>query len=326
MTQNPFTPAAPVIRGRVKTIIRLRINSDGDGVRSVVFLYGCPLSCKWCCNPETRVGNEYQSLTPGQLLGFLDRDRIYFRESGGGVTFSGGEPLMQYAFIREFSRLAGTDFPINIETSLHAPREAVAALAPLIHHWFVDFKAPSDEDHVAFTGVPRGQILENLQWLVSRVGAERITITCPIIPGFTDSGEYVAALTGKMRELGLTTAELHPHRKHSEAKYAPLGLESAGIPGLSEERLSQIRTALKDAGIRTEGKPPCTERRKCDVLKEIRRIVSVRYGIPVEIPECGFRGKCPGTCPQCEKELDTINNWLRLHGTPPGAQELSPSD
>lgn len=305
------------VRGNVKTIIRLRINSDGNGVRSVVFLYGCPLSCKWCCNPETRFGDQFREITPEQLLELIARDLIYFQESGGGITFSGGEPLMQYAFIREFACLTRGLFPINLETSLFAPRQAVAELIPLIDHWYIDFKAPTEELHRKFTGVPQTPILENLSFLASQIPPEEITMTYPVIPGFTATESCAAALIGVMQKNGLTQTELHPHRKKSEEKYASVGQESAGIPSLPREDLLHIRKLLQNAGLQTEGSTPILERRKCDVLKAIRRTVAARHSIPVDIPDCTYRGNCPGTCPKCEQELAQINTWLYLHDLSP---------
>ena len=81
------------ILGKVNSIIRLRINSDGEGVRSVIFLQDCPLSCVWCCNPETRFGNRYKEVTVEQLYELIARDQVYFDSTNGGITFSGGEPL-----------------------------------------------------------------------------------------------------------------------------------------------------------------------------------------------------------------------------------------
>lgn len=309
--------APEALTGRVATIIRLRVRCDGPGVRSVVFLYGCPLQCRWCCNPETRSGDGWQSVTPARLWDLVRRDWIYFQESGGGITFSGGEPLAQYAFIREFARLTKGLVPIHLETSLYAPREAVEALIPHIGHWLVDFKAPDEARHREFTGVSQAPVLENLALLASCLPPEKITLSCPLIPGYTATEEYIDALIARMGELGLTRAELHPHRKSCEKKYTSLSLALPDIPALPREDLDRLRLRLEKAGICTDHLVPVLERDKCPVLKEIRRTVAARHGIPLKIPECTYRGRCPGTCPRCEAELDTINRWLQDH---PNAQ------
>lgn len=255
------------LRGRVATIIRLRIGSDGEGVRSVVFLYGCPLSCKWCCNPETRFGGNYQSVTPKQLLELVLRDEIYFLESGGGITFSGGEPLMQYPFIREFARLVQGRFSIDMETSLYAPREALEALLPVVNRWNIDCKAPTEQTHLAYTGVPREVIRENLRWLSRQVSPDRITLTWPIVPGYTDGDDQLEDVISLLRELGLHQISLHPHRVHSMEKYPRLGLQPEITQSLPAERLRQIRQALTEAGFPPAPAEFPREREKCPILK-----------------------------------------------------------
>ena len=304
---------ASPLTAKVKSIIRLRIRCDGPGVRSVVFLYGCPLQCRWCCNPETRFGNTYREVTPRQLWEIVSRDLIYYQESGGGITFSGGEPLLQWEFIREFALLAEGQLPIHMETSLYAPRSAVEALVPHVDGWLIDFKAPDEETHRAFTGVSRKPILKNLALLAERISPDRITMACPLIPGYTATEAYADALIQTMQALGLHRADLHPHRKSCETKYTPLSQALPEIPPLPAEALAQIRQKLEDAGISTDHPAPILERDKCPVLKDIRRTVAARHGIPVDIPDCPYTGPCPGTCPACERELDAINAWLRDH-------------
>ena len=100
---------------RVNSITRLRIRCDGQGVRSVVFLQGCPLDCFWCCNPEIRAGDDCKTLTGEQLAAYLRRDVPYFLASGGGITFSGGEPFAQaegYAELAQALQEKGYN-PIN---------------------------------------------------------------------------------------------------------------------------------------------------------------------------------------------------------------------
>ena len=90
-----------MLTANIQTITRLRINVDGEGVRSVVFMHHCPLRCFWCCNPETRTGEGYRTLTVRELYGYLKRDVPYFEKSRGGVVFSGGEPLLQADFLKD---------------------------------------------------------------------------------------------------------------------------------------------------------------------------------------------------------------------------------
>ena len=125
------------ILGKVNSIIRLRINSDGEGVRSVIFLQDCPLSCVWCCNPETRFGSRYKEVTVEQLYELIARDQVYFDATNGGITFSGGEPLSQANFIVNFMTEYGHLFNCNIETSLFASYETIEKVVPYINEWYV---------------------------------------------------------------------------------------------------------------------------------------------------------------------------------------------
>lgn len=108
------------MEAKVNSIVRLRVNSDGNGVRDVVFFQGCPLKCIWCCNPETHYSNNCEVISVDELYQLISRDLIYFCESKGGITFSGGEPLLNIDFIVEFLKKYGHLFNANIETSLYA--------------------------------------------------------------------------------------------------------------------------------------------------------------------------------------------------------------
>ena len=302
---------------KVCRVIRLRINSDGPGVRSVVFLYGCPLQCEWCCNPETRFGNKYYTVTARQLYDLVKRDLPYFRESGGGVTFTGGEPMSQQGFIREFMNLVQGEFPVALETSLYASREAVEDLLPDVEHWYVDYKAHNPEEHLHHTGVSPDRIRENLALLAREAGPDKITLTYPVVPGRNDSEENVRGMIGFMRQLGVSRVQLHPYRKNREQKYEKQGLPFEPIEPLSRVTLDRIRDAFLRAGIALDEPVEYRERGKCNYLKNIRREICAREEIPLEFPECPHKGPCPGTCPKCEAELFFINEWRENRNAPP---------
>ena len=181
-----------MLTANIQTITRLRINVDGEGVRSVVFMHHCPLRCFWCCNPETRTGEGYRTLTVRELYGYLKRDVPYFEKSRGGVVFSGGEPLLQADFLESFIREYGGKWNADIETSLYAKRETVERLIPLIHAWNVDFKAFDEALHRRYTGVSNVPIHENLRLLSQKAGRENVVITFPMIPEFNTSPEQIA--------------------------------------------------------------------------------------------------------------------------------------
>ncbi len=140
------------IKGKINRIVRLRINSDGDGVRSVVFLQNCPLSCLWCCNPETRFGKKFYEKDTDELYELVKRDIPYFDYSEGGVTFTGGEPLLQSDYIIEFAEKHSDIGNIDIETSLYADTEIVTKITPYINEWIIDYKC-HDEKSILNTQV-----------------------------------------------------------------------------------------------------------------------------------------------------------------------------
>ena len=297
----------------VNGIIRLRINSDGDGVRSVVFVHSCPLSCVWCCNPETRFGENYKTVSTDELYDLIKRDIIYFAETGGGVTFSGGEPLLYSDFIREFCEKYGDQFSVNIETSLFSEYGNIRSLLPYVDEWFIDWKQADPTLHEQFTGVSNERILENLKRLSADAAGARITVTYPIVPGYTDQKENTAAIIRFMRDHGLARIELHPYRKHREEKYIKHDLPFAEMPVVRQETLYSIESQLSTSGIAVIHRETATERRKCDVLKDIRKRVVSRNGLNVDFCECTFHGHCVGTCPKCEEELKEMNALLAAH-------------
>lgn len=295
---------------KVSCVVRLRINSDGDGVRSVVFLYGCPLSCIWCCNPETRFGEKFKTVTTEELYDLIKRDSIYFSESNGGVTFSGGEPLLHAGFIKEFCEKYGQQFNINIETSLFSDFDRIQILESYINEWFIDWKQGNSKLHEEYTGCGNEQILDNIKKLLQLVRPNQITITYPVIPGYTDKEDNVSSMIRFMQETGIKRVELHPYRKRREEKYKKHDLPLVVIEPVRRDDLIAIEQQLSSAGIAIVHRATATERRKCDVLKNIRKKVAQRENLSIDFRECTFRGRCAGTCPKCEEELSQINEQL----------------
>ena len=292
------------------SITRLRIHSDGVGVRSVIFMQQCPLSCFWCCNPETRTGEDYRILTPEALYEYIKGDIPYFLASGGGITFSGGEPLLHSDFLREFISTYCQDFAVDIETSLFTTEENLNALIPLIDHWNVDFKVFDEKKHRAFTGVSNQRILENLVLLAENVPPERILITYPVIPGYNDSDENVQSMIRFMKEHGLYRLELHPYRKMAEEKHRKAGLKPTPVEPLSEEQYRHICQQFYDSGMTLISRKTLYGKDKCRYLKQLRRDLCQNRQLNVEIIDCTFDGECIGTCPRCEFELQQIGQQL----------------
>ena len=187
---------APVI-----TFARLRMLVDGPGITTLVCFHGCPLRCHWCLNPfsfapETR----RTQMTAQMLYDQVKLDELYFLSTGGGITFGGGEPLLQAAFLQDFRRLCGKQWHLCAETSLSVPWENVALAAECIDHFYVDCKDTDPAIYRRYTRQDNALMLENLKKLLAIAGPERITVRIPLIPEFNTaedqrrSREFLAAM------------------------------------------------------------------------------------------------------------------------------------
>ena len=173
------------LRAPIIGIRRHRINTDGKGVTTLVGFYGCPLRCRYCLNPRSfDPETQAKSLSPSELYEQVRIDELYFLASGGGVTFGGGEPLLYPEFIKQFRSLCGESWHICAETSLSVPPENVKLAAECIDTFFVDCKDPHPEVYESYTGKDNAVMLENLRYLISAVGKDRVVVRVPLIPGY----------------------------------------------------------------------------------------------------------------------------------------------
>lgn len=222
---------------------------DGPGIRTVVFLKGCPLRCQWCHNPECispapetlfypdkclgcghcaegcYSGARVQcgrNMTAAEVLSEAEADRVYYGRNGG-ITISGGEPLMQPRFTAAIAGLARTrGIGTAIETSLFLYDEAPLRSFDLI---MFDLKLPDDERHRRYTGVPAAPIKEHIREC-AKLGIPMLART-PIIPGVNADRETIAEISAFLRELPSVYAyELLPYHPLGEPKRQALGMES----------------------------------------------------------------------------------------------------
>lgn len=164
---------------------RLRMETDGKGVTTLVCFYGCPLRCKYCLNPfsfdSSTNRKEVSSFT---LYEHLKRDELYFLATGGGVTFGGGEPLLYPEFLKEFRFHCGENWHLCAETSLNVPKENVFIASQCIDYFYVDCKDMNDLIYEKYTTKSNKQMIENLKYLLTLVGNERITVRVPLIKDY----------------------------------------------------------------------------------------------------------------------------------------------
>jgi len=218
---------------------------DGPGIRTLVFLKGCPLACAWCCNPESqRFEPEPRRLLDGtqelvgreasvaEVMARVAADKRFYENSGGGATFSGGEPLAQPAFLGgllEACREAG--IRSAVETCGYAPAADIARLEPLVDLFLYDIKIVDCRLHERWTGRGNETILENLRLLSGRCPA-KVAVRTPVVPGATDSKDNLAAVASLCASLGLREPQLLAYHSLGSQKYAGLGRKCA----LAQER------------------------------------------------------------------------------------------
>lgn len=236
--------------GRVFDIKRFS-SHDGPGIRSTVFLTGCPLRCAWCHNPEAFACGDkpVRELTVPGLVRELERDVPYYDASGGGVTISGGEPLSQSRFALDLLRACrkrelhtALDTCGLVDTALLAE---AAALADLVLY---DIKAMDSGVHHEWTGAPNTRILENLK-LLNRLDVA-VWIRLPLVPGVNDDARNIDSMISFLSETRFRRISILPYHRIAAAKYLRLGLPDrmAGVEPPSPARIEEIRARFSAAG------------------------------------------------------------------------------
>lgn len=169
----------------IMSISRHRMGTDGVGVTTLVGFYGCPIKCKYCINKDCNSSSTARATyTVDELLQVLSIDAPYFKMTGGGVTFGGGEPLLQAEFIRDVCKKMDPTWRRTIETSLNVSWENVELLLNDIDYWYVDIKEVDATIYKKYTGYSNKKVLENLDKLICRVGEDKVCVRYPLIPGF----------------------------------------------------------------------------------------------------------------------------------------------
>ncbi|MDR0796183.1 MAG: glycyl-radical enzyme activating protein [Tannerella sp.] len=258
------------MNGIVFDIKRFTIH-DGPGIRTTVFLKGCPLHCSWCHNPES-IGHHpckvkktlklngkrlikeeiigYE-ISADQLFAELEKERVFMDESGGGVTFSGGEPLFQNDFLLELLKTCKqAGIHTAVDTSLFAAWEKIKDLLAFTDLFLVDLKLMDSAAHQLYTGSPNEMVLDNIRKLVS-AGATLI-IRSPVIPAVTDSSENIAQTISFLHSLEGKIKEVHllPFHNTAKGKYISVGKENAfgNLKSLQKEEMLEIKRQYADAG------------------------------------------------------------------------------
>lgn len=265
-------------------VSRHRMFTDGVGITTLAAFHSCPLRCKYCLNPQAlRKDGMASWYTPMKLLKEVEKDDLYFRETDGGVTFGGGEPLLYPAFIKKFRRICPSSWKINIETSLNVSLETLDEVVDVIDTYIIDIKDMNPIVYENYTGHSISQVLSNLNYLIMKGKKTNMLIRIPLIPGYNNEEDVQNSML-QLEKLGLKTYER-----------------------LTYTTTKPSRSDLNYQELLKLGKS------KCEVLKGLRTEVAQKNDIEYKPRICNNTKPCNGTCPICEKELIYINKEL-YHG------------
>lgn len=263
------------MKGLIFSIKRYSIH-DGPGVRAGVFMKGCPLNCKWCHNPEgisplpepvntiRRIGEREFSRTETagkyytveDLLEIFGRERVFMNHSKGGVTFTGGEPMLQSEFLGSAlaaSKEAG--YSTAVDTSGYTPTENFRSILPYTDLFLFDLKHLDDQKHIDNTGVSNSLILQNWRFLLEN--AKAVSLRIPVIPGFNDDPDHLERLRQYIiltRTDALKNINLLPFHKTGISKYRRLNLSyhMEGVEPPSGSYMNELRSRFLSAGLKVK--------------------------------------------------------------------------
>lgn len=293
-------------KGFIFDISRFTVH-DGPGIRTTVFLKGCPLKCWWCHNPEgisqesvlmffefkcikcntclhkcpkdaisfenlRRIDREKcnncglcsehcptgairqvgTSMTVDVLMSQIERDILLYDNSDGGVTFSGGEPLLQHNFLKEvLQECKKKDIHTVLDTSGYSSREVFSSIMNYVDLFLFDLKLAEEAEHRLYTGVSNKIIKENLRMLVDMGRGHDVILRLPIIPGITDTEKNIDGLIKFISKLrGINEINLLPFHNVCE-KYERLGMEyNMTVRQAPEpESIKQIKQKFEQVGL-----------------------------------------------------------------------------
>lgn len=237
---------------------------DGAGIRTTVFFKGCPLRCKWCCNPEGQERNPEimfnkslkktigEKISAEKLYEKIKSNILFYKNSGGGVTLSGGEPFAQPEFANEFlKKCESVGISVGVETCGFFKWDKVKKFIDAFSFYYFDIKILDEKLHKNYTGKSNKLILKNLKNLAKN-NAAKITLTITVVPGVNDSEKEMAKIAGLCKKLKIPNARLLPYHRFGAQKYEHLGRKYLMKTGVSvkNEDLEKFRKIMLSSGIK----------------------------------------------------------------------------
>ncbi len=219
---------------------------DGPGIRTTIFFRGCRLRCLWCQNPEALsfhpapVPDENYSIS--DIIELVSRDKDYYHKTNGGVTLSGGDPLLQApdTLMPLLESLRREIIHVAVETSLHVPRENIDKLAPCIDLFLVDLKVVGDDIlHKKYTGQDSKIIRDNIGKLIALNA--RLKFRMLMVPGYNDSESHIAAAADFLKSVRHDSIELLRYHNLYEEKARRLGLASESLNITNDQSLACVK-------------------------------------------------------------------------------------
>jgi pyruvate formate lyase activating enzyme len=251
--------------GRIFDIQKFCLH-DGPGIRTVVFLKGCPMGCAWCSNPGARklevlqvrsaefpelTAPDSRDYTVDEVVRTCLQDVAFYEESGGGVTLSGGEAMVQHRFsIRLLRALREQGLRTAIETTGYAAEPIFGRILGLVDLLIMDVKHWDPAKHREWTSVGNELPLRNLRTAITAGG--EVLVRIPVIPDVNASNEDAVEFSKLLRPIGVTEVQLLPFHQYGERKYDLLGWDyrMAGVAPLHEEDLTEYIETFREQGIR----------------------------------------------------------------------------
>ncbi|MEA3480062.1 MAG: glycyl-radical enzyme activating protein [Bacteroidota bacterium] len=242
---------------------------DGPGIRTTIFLKGCPMACLWCHNPESQNsepeemlrerkfdGQHYQEketvgkyMSTQEVMKEINKDKIFYQESDGGVTFSGGEPLAQADFLLEMLKQCKKEgYHTTLDTSGHSNGHVLKDIIGLTDLFLYDIKLMDEATHLKYTGVSNQLSLKNLNLIID--AGKEVIIRFPVIPGITDLEDNISEIAELMKARSINRIDLLSYHGMARNKYEQLSrkYELGHLNQVTDESLSDIKQFFESSG------------------------------------------------------------------------------